>query len=54
MKHIRQICSEVYTVVNTEKGEDLENHPSILNNPDLFEIVENDIPKNAQYLNYSE
>ena len=53
MKHIRQKDLSVYTVVLTETwiGE-LEQHPSILERPETFEIVDEVIPTNAQYLNY--
>jgi len=50
MKHIRQISSQTYTVVIAE--EPLEEHNSIIEHPDLFEIVDGEIPENAQYLNY--
>ena len=53
MRHIRQINTvgtESYTVV--EASEPLENHPSIVQHPDLFEISEDDIPENHQYLIY--
>lgn len=53
MRHIRQINSvntDSYTVVIAE--EPLELHPSIVNNPDLFEISEDEIPEIHQYLNY--
>ena len=53
MRHIRQINTvgqEYYGVVIAE--EPLEQHPSIINNPDLFEISEDEIPEKYQYLNY--
>jgi hypothetical protein len=53
MRHIRQINSvgtESYTVVIAE--EPLEEHPSIVDNPTLFEISEDEIPEKYQYLNY--
>ena len=53
MRHIRQINSvgtESYTVVIA--NEPLEQHPSIVNHPDLFEISEDDIPEIHQYLIY--
>ena len=53
MRHIRQINSvgtESYTVVIA--NEPLEQHPSIVENPTLFEISEDDIPEIHQYLNY--
>lgn len=57
MIHIRQRNSnaEVYTVVITDGFEGLINeHPSIVHQPDLFEIVDEPIPNNAQYLDYTE
>ena len=51
MKHIRQINSvgtDSYTVVIAE--EPLESHRSIVNNPTLFEISEDEIPQVYQYL----
>jgi hypothetical protein len=53
MRHIRQINSvgtESYTVVIA--NEPLEQHPSIVNHPDLFEISEDNIPEIHQYLIY--
>ena len=53
MRHIRQINSvgtDSYTVVIAE--EPLEQHPSIVNHSDLFEISEDDIPEIHQYLIY--
>jgi hypothetical protein len=53
MRHIRQIDTvgqEYYGVVIAE--EPLEQHPSILEHPELFEISEDDIPEKHQYLNY--
>ncbi len=53
MRHIRQINTvgtDSYTVVIAQ--EPLESHPSIVNHPDLFEISEDDIPEQHQYLNY--
>ena len=53
MRHIRQINSvgtDSYTVVIAE--EPLEEHPSIVQHPTLFEISEDDIPEKHQYLDY--
>ena len=53
MRHIRQINTvgtDSYTVVIA--NEPLESHPSIVYNPTLFEISEDDIPEQHQYLNY--
>ena len=58
MQHIRQIGSsfnpnESYIVVDTTNyAGDLEDHPSIIDHPNLFEIVDCDIPNNFQYLIY--
>ena len=43
-----------YTVVYTIGWTlPLNEHPSIVNNPDLFEIVDEEIPEHAQTLIYS-
>ena len=57
MLHIRQKNSNestTYTVVITTgyADEDLDVHPSIMENPDLFEIVDGEIPSDAQFLKY--
>lgn len=58
--HIRQKNSNAtgtnaYTVVNTHGYVGaLENHPCMIDHPELFEIVDAVIPDDAQYLNYSE
>ena len=56
MKHIRQINSvgtNTYTVVKTEDWTlPLEEHPSIVEHPELFEISEDEIPVEHQYLIY--
>jgi len=55
MRHIRQINSvgtDSYTVVIA--NEPLEQHPSILEHPELFEISEDDIPEKHRYLNYQD
>ena len=60
MEHIRQKINlankgiEIaYTVVNTTDWTlPLNQHPSIVEHPELFEISEDTIPDNAQYLNY--
>lgn len=54
MKHIRQINSvntECYVIILTEEI-DFENHASILEHPEWFEIVDCEIPNDFQYLNY--
>jgi hypothetical protein len=57
MKHIRQINTvgqEYYGLVITNGWENnLENHPSIKENPELFEISEDEIPEKVQYLEYN-
>jgi hypothetical protein len=59
MTHIRQKIDltargEIaYTVVNTEGWTlPLEQHPSIVEHPEIFEISENELPENYQILNY--
>jgi hypothetical protein len=58
MIHIRQkmisnMPNIAYTIVDTSEWiGDIEDHPSIVNHPDIFEIVDEDIPINAQYLIY--
>jgi len=53
MRHIRQtnsVGTDSYTVVIA--NEPLEQHPSIVQHPDLFEISEDEIPEIHQFLNY--
>jgi len=61
MIHIRQkldLTNKVgeliaYSVVNTTNWDrPLEEHPSIVENPDIFEIVDEEIPSHAQTLIY--
>lgn len=59
MLHIRQkydltLKDEVaYTVVITDDWTlPLEQHPSIVQHPEVFEIVDAVIPEDAQYLKY--
>jgi hypothetical protein len=57
MKHIRQINSvgtDSYTIVITDGWESpLEEHPSILEHPEIFEIADNsEIPNYHQYVEY--
>jgi len=56
MEHIRQINSvntDTYTIVNTSNwSKPLNEHPSIIEHPELFEIVNCEIPEKHQYLNY--
>lgn len=60
MEHIRQKSSatgkslnSTYTVVVTTNWTlPLTEHPSIVEHPEIFEIVNEDIPDYAQYLNY--
>lgn len=59
MLHIRQINSsedskKAYVIVITDGwNDDLLKHPSIVDHPDLFEIVDDEPPKDAEYLNYT-
>lgn len=39
------------TVIITD-NQDLSNHPSVINNPDIYEIVEGEIPENASFMHY--
>lgn len=56
MKYIRQINSvgtDSYTIVKTNDWIlPLEEHPSLVEHPELFEISEEQIPKEHQYLIY--
>lgn len=58
MEHIRQIGSsfnsnESYIVVDVNEWTlPLTSHPSIVENPELFEIVDCEIPSHFQYLIY--
>jgi hypothetical protein len=56
MKHIIQINSigtSLYTLVNTvDYIGDLENHPLVINQPDVFMVSEDDIPNVIQYVIY--
>lgn len=60
MEHIRQKINlalkgvEIaYTVVDTTGWTlPLDQHPSIVEHPELFEISSDEIPDNAQYLKY--
>jgi hypothetical protein len=55
MAHIHQIgtTGNGYTVVITNGYTDLTTHPSIVEHPDLFEIVETELPEIYQELNYT-
>ena len=50
MRHIRAKILEPYTVVIA--SEPLEEHLSILEMPNIYEIVDLEIPNYVQYLNY--
>lgn len=56
MRYIRQINSvgtDSYTiVVTTDWVLPLEDHPSIVEHPELFEISEDEIPTEHQFLIY--
>ena len=59
MKHIRQVQAtpeseqSIYIVVITSDWDrPLEEHPSIVEHPEFFEIVDSDIPSNVEYLTY--
>ena len=56
MKHIRQIDSvgtNSYTVVVTDNWDKpLEEHPSVVEHPELFEVSEQELPPYVQYVIY--
>jgi hypothetical protein len=53
MIHIRQKDLSIYTVViTTDWDKPLQEHPSIVEHPEFFEIVDEEIPSVIQYLNY--
>lgn len=58
MIHIRQKNSslnpnEAYIVVKTDTWlSDLDQHPSLVDHPESFELVDCDIPKHFQWLSY--
>lgn len=57
IRYINSINTNTYTIVITDgyggEGEPpLQEHPSIVEHPELFEIVDQDIPEHHQYLNY--
>lgn len=53
MKHIRYKDLSIYTVVLTNDWNNLlEEHPSIVEHPEFFEIVDCEIPEQLQYLDY--
>ncbi len=58
MLHIRKKDSSfdpgiAYSVViTTNWNQPLEEHPSIVNEPDVFEIADCEIPLHAQYTTY--
>lgn len=60
MLHIRQKNSvdepdKAYTVViTTSWTEDLSLYPCLIEFPTRFELVDEDIPETAQYLNYKD
>lgn len=55
MRHIHQIGTEgsSYTYIETAIS-DLNEHPSVIEHPELFEIIDGSPPENAQRLIYSE
>ena len=57
MKHIRQknsVGTDSYTIVVTDNWDKpLEEHPSILERPESFEIVDCVPPDYVQYLTYA-
>lgn len=57
MKHIRQINSvgtNTYTIVKTDDwNQPLEEHPSVVEHPETFEVADCEIPDYIQYVIYS-
>ena len=57
MKHIAQsntIGTDSYTIVVTDDWNgNIEDHPSIVEHPELFQIVDSELPENYQLLNYN-
>lgn len=57
MIHIRQINSvgtNTYTVVKTDDWDKpLEEHPSVVEHPETFEIADCELPDYIQYVIYS-
>ena len=61
MLHIRQKSTATgkslhsnYTVVITDKwkAKDLHKHPAVVEHPQIFEVVDEEIPDHAQYINW--
>lgn len=61
MAHIRQkntIGTDAYTVVMStgyggENQPPLDEHPAIVEHPEMFEVTTDEIPEQHQYLRYS-
>jgi hypothetical protein len=60
MEHIKQKSLadgrevDIYTVVVTDDWTlPLSEHPSVLEHPELFEVVNQEIPENHQFLRYT-
>jgi hypothetical protein len=57
MKHIVQSNTkntESYTVVVLDDWNgNIEDHPSIIDHPEFFEIVDSELPEKYQLLNYN-
>jgi hypothetical protein len=57
MKHIRQINSvgtNTYTIVKTDDWDKpLEEHPCVVNQPDVFEVADCEIPEHIQYVDFN-
>lgn len=51
MAYIKQKNAEVAVVLS---GYSIENHPAIAAHPDLFEVVEGDVPPGFDWLIFSE
>lgn len=50
MAYIKQ--KQTNTVIVTD-SQNLSNHQAIINNPDIYEIINEDIPENASFMHYT-
>ena len=57
MKHIAQsntIGTDSYTIVDTSEWQgEVQDHPSVIDHPELFEVIDSELPENYQLLNYN-
>lgn len=61
MLHIKQKTApnSTYTIVNSEgyggEGQPtLDQHPAVINHPNIFEVIDSELPEMYQVLNYVE